>query len=83
MSTAVVFDTPEGIEYYKLCAMEYALKLQSHGIKGLPFPRGRTPLQILRKDYGLPVRTVAEGLEVIPYLIVARRRLKKGPLIRG
>jgi hypothetical protein len=82
MQMGVVFDTPEGIEYYKLCVIEYGLKLQQMGVV-FRHPRGRSPLQILRKDYGLPVKTVAEGLELVPYLIVARRRLEKGPLIRG
>lgn len=83
MSTqqGIVFDTPEGIEYYKLCVVHHALRLQQIGVM-VRHPRGRSPLQVLRKDYGLPVRTVAEGLELVPYLIEARLRLKKGPLVR-
>lgn len=74
---AVIYDTPLQIELFKLLLMERALKWQATGRRLTdftgPLPKGRTPLQILKKDYGIECRTAASALPAIRRLIVQQR----------
>ena len=45
----IVIDTPEGINFYQLCARRGALKLELKGMRR----RGRTAYSICKQVYGL------------------------------
>lgn len=57
--------TGEGIPFFRLVTIRAALRFLKVGVK----TRGRSPLKVLREDYKLPVRTVAQGLEAVEKLI--------------
>jgi len=45
---AIVIDTPEGIEMYRLLALKYALKLEIAGMKH----RGGSAYAMLKREFG-------------------------------
>jgi hypothetical protein len=48
MKKAIMIDTPEGIEAYRILALKGALKLEIAGMKG----RGRSAYSILKSEFG-------------------------------
>jgi len=45
----MIFDTPEGIDYFVLCSRKAALKMEIIGLKR----RGRSAYSICKSEYGL------------------------------
>ena len=57
--------TGDGIEFFRLLTIKRGLRIMGIGLKF----KGRSPLAVLKQDYKLPVRTVAQGLEAVEKLI--------------
>lgn len=73
---SMVFDTPDGIDFYRLCVLRGMLNMQAAGMR----PRsagGLTPLKAAQRDYGVTARTargaVAQLNAIIDSRIEARR----------
>jgi hypothetical protein len=61
MDGAIVIDTPEGIEAYRLLALKGALKLEARGLR---FKGGRvSAAQAVREAMGVTTRNKAKLLE--------------------
>lgn len=67
---SIVFDTPEGISYFRLVTLRSAVKLESIGMKAA---RGLNATKMARKEYGLKARAPhAEVLAVLDAEIARR-----------
>jgi hypothetical protein len=54
MDESIILDTPEGIAFFRLCALKGAVKLESIGMR---HSSGRSMRKILATELGLPPRT--------------------------
>lgn len=76
---AVIFDTPEQIEFFKLMTLRRLMDLRSKGVR---FSRTTpSPLFVLKRDYGITARTFAKGLEEVEALI--SNKFKDGAIRPG
>jgi hypothetical protein len=67
----MIIDTPEGIEFFQMCALEGAIKLEMKGLKR----RGRSAYAIAKEKYGLRgsrARVQAQLKEIIEKKIADR-----------
>lgn len=63
-----MLDTPEQIDFYRLCVLRGMLRLQAAGMK----PRsvgGLTPLKAAQRDYGVTARTAKAAADQLDELI--------------
>lgn len=72
---SIVFDTPEEIEFFQLCALKGACKLYRQGIRMASWG-GRSPVKLARERYGLTGNAdkVIEQLDVLINQAIDRRR---------
>ena len=77
MEEPIIADTPEKIELVKRLYLRQALFLQ---VNGLPLPsnvaRGpRTPLKVLKADYGISCHTALQGFKEAIRLVREQRAI--------
>lgn len=73
----MVFDTPDGIDFYRLCVLRGMLNLQAAGMR----PRsagGITPLQAVQRDYGVTARTARGAVAQLNAIIDSRIEVRRG-----
>ena len=73
---ATVIDTPDGIDFYRLCVLRGMLNMQAAGMR--PPRAGITPLQAARRDYGVTARTCRDAVAQLNVIIDSRIEARRG-----